>query len=80
MSWWLTLHGWTKDVPARLAQQAAGKGAKYTRSRLPVHLVYSERLASQGAALRRERAIKKLSRTAKLALIKAQTSVLLTSR
>ena len=50
----------------------AGKGAKYTRSRLPVELVYREALGDKSAALRREREIKKLTRVQKLALIAAQ--------
>ncbi len=57
------------DVAARLAQHRAGKGAKYTRGRGPLALVYSEPAEDQGQALRREREIKALSRPAKLALI-----------
>ncbi len=56
------------DVAARLAQHAAGKGAKYTRGRSPLELVYTEACGTKADALRRERAIKRLSREAKLRL------------
>ena len=61
--------GVAKDLPARVAAHNDGRGAKYTRSRLPVKLVYSARAVDRGAALRREYAIKQLSRAAKRALI-----------
>lgn len=61
--------GYTDDVERRLAAHRSGKGAKYTRSRLPVELVYSEELPDKSAALRREAAIKRLPRAKKLALI-----------
>lgn len=61
--------GSTNDVQRRLAVHQRGKGAKYTRSRLPVELVYWEELADKPAALRREAAIKGLTRREKLALI-----------
>jgi putative endonuclease len=60
--------GTTNDLPRRLAAHGAGKGSAYTRSRLPVRLVYTERRRSRGAALSREAAIKRLPRAAKLAL------------
>ena len=63
--------GYTDDVERRLAVHQSGKGAKYTRSRLPVELVYSEELPDKSAALRREAAIKKLTREKKLALIES---------
>ncbi|MEA1890678.1 MAG: GIY-YIG nuclease family protein [Pseudomonadota bacterium] len=53
--------GITNDVEARVAQHNLGKGAKYTRSRSPVRLVYTEVTENKGAALRREIQIKKLS-------------------
>ena len=56
------------DVGARLEQHRAGKGAKYTRGRGPLELVYSAACASRAEALRRERAIKRLNRAAKLRL------------
>mgnify|MGYP002355942901 CR=1 FL=1 len=61
--------GWTTDLANRLGAHNAGRGAKYTRSRLPVRLVYSENFSEKGDALRRECAIKKLSRSEKLSLI-----------
>ncbi len=61
--------GVTKDLAARLARHAAGKGARYTRSRLPVELAWSARARDRGAALRREAAIRRLSRAEKLRLV-----------
>lgn len=61
--------GYTVDVDKRVAVHNAGKGAKYTRSRLPVRLVYSEMCISKQAAMRREYAIKHLEREKKLSLI-----------
>lgn len=63
--------GWTNDLPKRLANHNAGKGAKYTRSRTPVVLVYYETFETKQEAMKREAAIKKLSRKEKLALIAA---------
>lgn len=61
--------GWTTDVEARVRTHNSGNGTKYTRSRLPVKLVYFEEAENKSAALRREAAIKKLSREKKLKLI-----------
>lgn len=61
--------GCTNDLPRRLEAHSGGRGAKYTRSRLPVTLVYREEAADRSAALRREAAIKRLTRLEKLALI-----------
>ena len=61
--------GCTDDVQRRLAVHQSGKGAKYTRSRLPVELAYQEEAADKSAALRREAAIKRLSRAEKWTLI-----------
>jgi putative endonuclease len=63
--------GVTNDLPARVARHGSGKGAAYTRSRLPVALVFCEPALDRGAALRREAALKRLTRTAKLALVAA---------
>jgi putative endonuclease len=60
--------GISRDVAARLCQHNQGKGARYTRGRGPVALVHTERKQSQGAALRREAAIKALPRKQKLLL------------
>ena len=61
--------GCTNDLPRRLQAHQMGRGAKYTRSRLPVELVYWEEAAGRSGALRREAAIKRMSRREKLALI-----------
>ena len=63
--------GCTNDLRRRLAVHNAGKGGKYTRSRLPVSLVYWESLPDKSSALRRESAIKRLSRAQKLSLIQS---------
>ena len=61
--------GFTNDLARRLAVHNAGRGAKYTRSRLPVELVYWENFPNKSSALKREYAIKRLSRAEKLSLI-----------
>ena len=61
--------GWTTDPEKRAAAHNAGKGAKYTRSRRPGELVYSETFDDKIAAQRREYAIKQLSRREKEKLI-----------
>ena len=61
--------GWTTDPEKRLVAHNAGTGAKYTRSRLPVELVYWEEFTEKNDALRRERQIKRLRRQQKLAMI-----------
>jgi putative endonuclease len=60
--------GWTTDVTARIAAHNEGTGAKYTKGRGPVTLLYTETFESKSEALRRELAIKKLSRSEKLQL------------
>ncbi len=62
--------GWTNDLEKRLRTHAAGKGAKYTRARLPVTLVYTEVYESEHEARSREYSIKRLGRSQKLSLIK----------
>jgi len=61
--------GITNDLPKRLKAHAAGKASRYTRSRLPVTLAYTEPQPSRSAALKREAAIKKLTRPQKDRLI-----------
>jgi putative endonuclease len=61
--------GWTTNVEERVKTHNSGEGAKYTRSRLPVKLVYFEELEDRSAALKREAAIKKLTRRKKELLI-----------
>lgn len=60
--------GVTDDVERRFAAHQAGKGAKYTRGRGPLELVYREEQPDKSAALKREIRIKRLSRPQKLAL------------
>lgn len=61
--------GWTNDISKRIKVHNQGKGAKYTKSRLPVKLVYSEEYDTKQEAMQREYAIKQLSRKEKLALV-----------
>lgn len=61
--------GWSTDPVAREKAHNQGRGAKYTKSRRPVRLVYLEAAADKNAALSREWAIKKLSRKEKLLLL-----------
>ena len=61
--------GITNDLTKRLAAHNAGTAAKYTRTRTPVELVFSETCADRSTASRREMQIKKLTREKKLALI-----------
>lgn len=78
MSWYVymlrcgdgTLYtGATDDVPRRLAAHRAGKGAKYTRGRGPLELVYQEQVPDKSAALKREYQIKRLPKQEKEGLI-----------
>ena len=64
--------GITNEPKRRLAQHNAGTASKCTRSRRPVDMVYCEKVEDKPAALRREYAIKQLSRSEKLALIACQ--------
>lgn len=61
--------GWTTDPERRLKTHNAGRGAKYTRTRGPVRLVYVEEQPDRSSAMKRERAIKALSRARKKKLI-----------
>ena len=61
--------GVTTDLRRRIDQHNAGRGAKYTRQRRPVELVYSARFGSRSDAQKEEHRIKVLSRSAKLTLI-----------
>ena len=67
--------GVSTDVAARVATHNRGRGARYTRSRLPVALVLVERRRTRGSALRREAAIKALRRRSKLALLADSAAV-----
>jgi putative endonuclease len=61
--------GATNDLGRRLAAHAAGRGGRYTRARLPVALAWSAPARGRSGALRREAALKRLTRAEKLALI-----------
>ena len=62
--------GWTNDLEQRLAAHQSGKGAKYTRGRLPIEMVYFEEMPDKSAALKRENELKKLKKAEKELLIK----------
>ena len=64
--------GWTNDIGKRIEAHSSGKGAKYTKGRLPVSLVYTEACASKQEAMSREFEIKKLTREQKSALLGKQ--------
>ena len=66
--------GWTNDLEKRLRSHNSGKGSKYTRTRLPVELVYSEPFETKEEAMSREWHIKRLSREEKLSLISGNYS------
>ena len=61
--------GWTNNLEKRLRDHNAGKGAKYTKSRRPVELVYYETFSQKEDAMRREYAIKQLNRAGKMKLV-----------
>ena len=61
--------GWTTDLEKRIEAHNSGKGAKYTKSRRPVTLVYYEEFATKEEAMKREYAIKQMKREEKKALI-----------
>lgn len=64
--------GWTNDLKKRITSHNAGKGAKYTKARRTVELVYYEEFQTREEAMKREYAIKQLSRKEKEALIKTR--------
>ncbi len=61
--------GWTMDIERRIAEHNSGRGAKYTKTRRPVKLVYIQSCASKSDALKREIEIKMLTRLQKSVLI-----------
>lgn len=61
--------GWTTDVKKRVEAHNAGKGAKYTKSRRPVKLMYTEEHGTKQEAMSREYAIKRMTRQEKLRMI-----------
>ena len=64
--------GWTTDLGSRIAAHNSGKGAKYTRSRLPVELVYYEAYENKHDAMSREWHMKRMSRKEKTELISSE--------
>ncbi|MFZ2358906.1 MAG: GIY-YIG nuclease family protein [Anaerolineae bacterium] len=62
--------GWTTDVARRVAEHNAGRGARYTRQRGPVELVYSEAQPDRSAAMKREEEIKRRGRGYKERLLR----------
>jgi len=64
--------GWTTNIEQRLKAHNTGRGAKYTRSRTPVRLVYTEEKLDRRAAMQRELEIKRMNRAGKLKLISNQ--------
>jgi putative endonuclease len=64
--------GSTNDLKAREAKHNAGKGAKYTRARLPITIIYSEEFATVNEALKREAEVKKWKREKKMEMIEAR--------
>lgn len=64
--------GYTSNIEKRIKTHNEGKGAKYTRCRLPVKLIYKEGLETKSEAMKREYAIKQLSRKQKELLIQIQ--------
>jgi len=62
--------GWTNNLEKRIAMHSNGTGAKYTKGRGPVKLIYNEEFEDKKDAMKREYEIKKLTRKAKLILIK----------
>ena len=83
MSWFLyivqcsdqTLYtGITTDIPRRLKEHNTKKGAFYTKNKTPVELVYQESMLNRSEALKREKAIKKLTRQEKLELVSTEHS------
>jgi len=67
--------GYTNDISERISKHNRGEGAKFTRSRTPVELVYWEVFSTREEAMQREWAIKKLDRKAKLALVNGETKL-----
>ena len=61
--------GWTNNLEKRIEAHNAGKGAKYTKARLPVELVYYEKFETKEEAMKREFAIKQLTKREKETLI-----------
>lgn len=67
--------GWAVDPQKRVAMHNKGRGARYTRTRVPVRLVYVEELPDRKSAMKREIAIKRLGRKGKVKLVSKNTQV-----
>lgn len=67
--------GWTNRLKERVEAHNQGRGAKYTRGRRPVHLVYYEKFATKKEAMQREAAVKRMTRQEKLRLIENAVTV-----
>ena len=67
--------GWAMDVVARIKAHNSGRGARYTRTRRPVKLVYSEELPIRAEAMKRERQIKRYPRARKLELCRRRQRI-----
>ena len=61
--------GWTTQLDRRISEHNSGRGAKYTRSRRPVELIYYEELESKEKAMKREAEIKKMTKKQKIAMV-----------
>ena len=66
--------GWTNDLEKRVRSHNEGKGARYTKSRRPVELVWHEAFPTKEEAMRREYEVKQLTRREKVALIRGEGS------
>ncbi|WP_296067450.1 GIY-YIG nuclease family protein [uncultured Mediterraneibacter sp.] len=67
--------GWTNDLEQRVAAHNTGKGAKYTKARRPVELVYFEEFETKEQAMKREYVIKQMARKDKLELVQRKEKV-----
>ena len=67
--------GWTNNLEKRLKDHNEGRGAKYTKARLPVSLIYYEEFQTKEEAMRREYAIKHMTRKDKEKIMKMQLTV-----
>lgn len=68
--------GWTTNLEKRILAHNSGKGAKYTKTRRPVTLVYHEMFSSKSEAMKREYEIKQLTKTQKLELIETHSKII----
>ena len=68
--------GWTTNLKRRLSEHSAGRGGRYTSIRRPVEMVFTEEHPTRSAAMQREAAIKRWTRSRKLALIEDDQKIL----